>query len=151
MATRTRIMAFKARRKLLRMIGAIGFWGGAIFLLLDVTTSFPTPVRGAYATWWLLVVGAGAVIWVLSRKLPTVELIDLAQRHNGRLSIPTVMQELSLPSSMAAAALEGMVSDDLAGETQVDEQRIWTFHGIDKNASVQSPAPHLRQPNANDN
>ena len=131
MATSARITAYKAKRKLLRMTGAIGFWGGALFLLLDVTTPFPTPARGAYAMWWLLVVAAGAVIWVLSRKLPNLEIIDLAEMHNGELSIPTVMQELSLPPSMAATALEALAGDDLARETQVGKQRIWVFHGID--------------------
>jgi len=132
MATRTRIIAFRARRKLLRTIGSAGFWGGAIFLLLDVTTPFPTPVRGAYAIWWLLVVAAGAVVWVLSRRLPALELIDLAEMHEGRLTIPTVMQELGIPLSMAAAALKAMADDDLADETRDDKQRVWTFHGIDK-------------------
>jgi hypothetical protein len=145
-------MAYKARRKLLRAIGAIGFWGGAIFLLLDVTTPFPTPVRGAYATWWLLVVAAGAVLWVLSRRLPTLELIDLAEQHNGQLTIPTVMQDLSLPTSMAIAALEGVVGDELASETQIDKQRVWTFHGIEISTPTQSPPiTPVGRANANNN
>jgi hypothetical protein len=41
------------------------------------------------------------------------------------------MQELSLPTSMAIAGLEGVVGDGLASETQVDKQRIWTFHGVE--------------------
>ena len=131
MATSTRIMAYKAKRRLLRTAGALGFWGGALFLLLDMTTPFPTPVRGGYAMWWLLVVAAGGVFWVLSRKLPNLELIDLADVYNGELSIPTVMQELSLPLSMATAALEGMAGDDLAGEIHSGRQRIWVFYGID--------------------
>ncbi len=131
MSTSTRIIAYKAKRKLLRMIGALGFWGGALLLLLDVTTPFPTPIRGGYAMWWLLVVAGGAVVWVLSRRLPNVELIDLAEMHNGELSIPTVMQEMSLPASMALAALEAIADEDLASEQQVGKQRIWTFPGVD--------------------
>ena len=131
MTTSTRIVAYKAKRRLLRTMGALGFWGGALFLLLDMTTPFPTPVRGGYAMWWLLVVIAGAVFWVLSRKLPNLELIDLADVYNGELSIPTVMQELGLPLSMATAALEGMAADDLAGEIHAGRQRIWVFYGID--------------------
>jgi hypothetical protein len=150
MATSTRIIAFKARRKLLRSIGGLAFWGGAIFLLLDVTTPFPTPVRGAYASWWLLVVAAGAVVWVLSRKLPSLELLDLAEMHNGELSIPTVMQELSLPQSMAAAALEAIAEEDLASEKQSGKQRIWTFHGID-NDNDNSPTITINQSNPNNN
>lgn len=149
MATSARITAYKAKRKLLRMTGAIGFWGGALFLLLDVTTPFPTPVRGAYAMWWLLVVAAGAVIWMLSRKLPNLEIIDLAEMHNGELSIPTVMQDLRLPTSMAAAALDAMVADDLASETQVGKRRIWVFHGIDDNTPP--PLKTIQSSHANNN
>jgi hypothetical protein len=142
-------MAFKAKRKVLRMTGAIGFWGGSLFLLLDVTTPFPTPVRGAYAMWWLLVVALGAVLWILSRRLPNLELIDLAEMHNGELSIPTVMQEMSLPLSMATAALEQIGDDDLADEKQVGKQRIWVFHGVDNDKHP--PVNIIPDANANNN
>lgn len=131
MATSTRILAYKAKRKLLGMIGALGFWGGALLLLLDMTTSFPTPARGAYAMWWLLVVALAVVFWVLSRKLPNLELIDLADEYKGELTISLVMQEMSLPVSMATAALEAMSSDDLAGEIQLGKQRVWVFYNMD--------------------
>jgi hypothetical protein len=149
MATSIRIKAFKARRKLLRTLGGLGFWGGAATLLMDVTTPFPTPVRGAYAMWWLLVVAAGAVVWIVSRKLPSLELIDLAEFHNGELSIPTVMQELSLPQSMAAAALDAMVSDDLASEAQSENQRIWIFPGSDDNDAPAAIPPRHNHANNN--
>jgi hypothetical protein len=147
MATSVRITAFKARRKLLRTTGGLGFWGGVLFLLLDVTTPFPTPVRGAYATWWLLVVAGGAVFWALSRRLPNLELIDLAEMHDGELSIPIVMQKLSLPPSMAAASLEAIVDDDLASEKQVSGQRVWIFPGVEKDTRPPAEIPQENHAN----
>lgn len=69
------LIAFKKDRRRKRLVGVVLFWGGLALLVLDMTTTFPTPLQGQYAVWWLLVVALGAGLWMASKRL-TLEEAD---------------------------------------------------------------------------
>ena len=77
------LVAFKKGRRRKRLCGTIVFWGGLALLILDMMTTFPTPVRGQYAVWWLLVVALGAVLWMTAKRLPLEETIEVAKYCRG--------------------------------------------------------------------
>jgi hypothetical protein len=120
-------VAYKAKRKRNEKLGLIGIWGGALMLLVDMSTSFPTPARGALAMWWLLVVGAGCASWVLSRKLPIEESIRLADEHDGELTVPNMTMELGLPVSMADKTLQSLCDCGQAMAIHTGHRSTWFF------------------------
>ncbi|MBN1671144.1 MAG: hypothetical protein JXR37_08940 [Kiritimatiellae bacterium] len=122
-----RIGIYRSKRFLQEKLGALGFWGGALLLLVDMTTPFPTPVRGAYAMWWLLVVGAGGAAWILSRRIPVEETLQLAEESGGALTIPVVSRELGLPVKMASCTLRAMCDCGEAEEVETGQSRTWFF------------------------
>jgi len=125
MSTATEI--YKAKRKMQEKISLLAVWGGALFLLVDMSTSFPTPARGAYAMWWLLVIGAGGVGWVQSRKLPVEQAIALADEHGGELTIPTMTMELGLPVTMAEKTLNALCECEQAMAIHTGQRSTWLF------------------------
>jgi len=113
-------------------IGGIGFWGGALFLLIDMCTPFPTPARGAYAMWWLLVIGTAGAGWLFSRRLPVEETLALAEEHGGELTIPVVSRELGLPVGMATRTLEATCECAEAEVVETGRSRTWFFFNTNR-------------------
>ncbi len=102
------IEAYKRRRDFERRLGILGFWGGLLCLLLDMATPFPTPVRGAMTLWWLLIIGAGVIFWILSKRYPEKEILELAKQHNGELTVPDVTGALGVDAEFARQILGRM-------------------------------------------
>ena len=97
----------KGRRRK-RLAGIILFWGGLALLVLDMTTSFPTPVRGQYAAWWLPVMAAGTGLWLLAKRLPLEEAIIVAKYCRGELTVTDLTGELNVTIGTAERILEAL-------------------------------------------
>lgn len=126
------LQEFKAKRNTYKWIGVCVFIGGLIFLVLDMETNFPTPVRGAYAMYWILIVVVGAEIWAYSKHLPLEETIGLADtpQHRGELRITEIINEMRVDISTAEKIVrklekKGYVICELRGDITV-----WVFPNI---------------------
>ena len=128
----TVIEKYKGKRLLHEKLGVLGFWGGAMLLLVDMTTPFPTPARGAYAMWWLLVVLAAGAMWLRSRRLPVEETLRLAEQHGGELTVPIVSRELGLSVEMADKTLEAVVAYGEAEEIETGQSCTWFFFNTNR-------------------
>lgn len=126
---------FKNRRRRMNKWGMRLFWGGLGFMALDMMTPFPTHLRGAFAVWWVVVIGAGAVLWLLSKKLPTSETLDIAREHQGELRVTDLTSELNVTTGTARKILTRLEEDGYArAEVHTDSggenYLVWVFPEI---------------------
>ncbi|MCD6365262.1 MAG: hypothetical protein J7M14_05250 [Planctomycetes bacterium] len=126
------LIRFKTRRAAYRLLGVALFWGGLLLLLADMTTQFPTPLRGQFALWWLVVIGAGAWFWVASRRLPLEETIEIARdpKYFGELRVTELTVELNVSLTTAEKILGALVRKGYAEIQQRGETRVWVFPEI---------------------
>ena len=120
---------FKRKRATRRVCGALLFWLGLFALLADMTTSFPTQVRGQYALWWLAVVGFGAYVWISSKRLPLEEVIEVAREpmYFGQLRVTEVTSEFNVSLETAERILMALVKKGYARREQRGETYVWVF------------------------
>ena len=124
------------RRKLLA--GIVLFWGGLALLVLDMTTSFPTPVRGQYAAWWLLVVAAGTGLWLSAKRLPLEETIEGAKYCRGELTVTDLTSELNVTIGTAERILEGLARKGYARLEQRGEMQVWVLPEVKASLAARS-------------
>ena len=123
--------AFVASRRRIKRLGWIALYGGLICLILDVTTPFPTPVRGELALGlWIPVMLLGIVLLIIGHRLPLRETLLLADRHGGVLDVPTIVREFAVDPEdgrrileKACAKLGHAVHDD-----EPTGNRFYVFH-----------------------
>jgi hypothetical protein len=144
LSTSSWIAAFKRRRRRQRLIGTALFWIGLALLAVDMTTTFPTPLRGQYATWWLLVAGAGAGLWMHSKRLPLEETIELARQWNGELKVTDVTSELNVTLETAERALAKLVRRGYSRRIDAGDTRVYIFPDV-KAAVVSRPGDDVKK------
>ena len=123
------LVEFKRKRAVRRVCGSLLFWLGLLALLADMTTSFPTPVKGQYALWWLVVVAFGAYVWISSRRLPLEEVIEVARQpmYFGELRVTEVTSEFNVSLETAERILMTLVKKGYARIEDRGETRVWVF------------------------
>ena len=126
------LVEFKRKRTTRRVCGALLFWLGLLALLADMTTEFPTPARGQYALWWLIVVAFGAYVWISSRRLPLEEVIEVARQpmYFGELRVTEVTSEFNVSLETAERILIALVKKGYARIEDRGETRVWVFPEI---------------------
>jgi len=84
----------------------------ALFVL-DATTPFPTPMRGAFAGEWLLGAIAAFGVWLWARRLPIGPALDLLQSrdHKGRIDIHTLGEKLKISPRGARKLTNALVAN----------------------------------------
>ena len=121
------LIAFKKNRRRKRWWGIALFWGGLALLILDMMTTFPTPVRGQYAVWWVLVVALGAVLWMMSKRLPLEETIEVAKYCRGELKVTDLTSELNVTLDTAERILMALARRGYAKIEDRGDTRVWIF------------------------
>ncbi len=124
------LIQFRKDRRRKRLAGIGMFWGGLAMLMLDMTTSFPTRVHGAYASWWVLVIAAGAVVWIASKRLPLEQTIEVAKYCYGELRVTDLTAELNVTIDTAERILRKLEKKGYARAEDRDEVRVWVFPDI---------------------
>lgn len=124
------LIEFKRGRRRKRMAGILLFWGGIAMLMLDMATPFPTPMRGQFAAWWLIVIAVGAAFWITSKRLPLEETIEVAKYCRGELKVPDLTSELNVTLDTAERILCALERKGYARMEQRDEMHVWVFPGI---------------------
>ena len=129
------LFKFKAKRALNNKLGLIMFWGGLLMLLVDMTTAFPTPARGQYALWWLIIVAVGSYFWFESKKLPLEETLEIAAKYRGVLRIPQVVSELEVTIETAERILDALAKRKRAAPEKRPKdpkgyEAVWIFHDL---------------------
>jgi len=121
------LIDFRKGRRRKRLAGIVLFWGGLALLVLDMTTMFPTPVRGQYAAWWLLVVAAGTGVWLSAKRLPLEETIEVAKYCRGELTVTDLTGELNVTLGTAERILEALARKGYAKLEPRDEIQVWVL------------------------
>lgn len=106
--------------------------------MLDMTTSFPTPVRGQYAAWWLLVVAAGTGLWLSAKRLPLEETIEVAKYCRGELTVTDLTSELNLTIGTAERILEALARKGYAKLEQRGEMQVWVLPEVKASLTARS-------------
>ena len=132
------LTAFKKGRRRKRLCGIALFWGGLALLILDMMTSFPTPIRGQYAVWWVLVVALGAALWMISKRLPLEETIEVAKYCHGELKVTDLTGELNVTLDTAVRILTALARKGYAKIEDRGDTRVWVFPGM--KASISAPS-----------
>ena len=112
------------------MLAGALFWGGLGMLMVDMTTSFPTPFRGKFAAVWLIVVVIGAVLWVASKRLPLEQTIEVSKYCHGELRVTDLTAELNVTIETAERILEKLQRKGYARAEDRDGVRVWVFPDI---------------------
>lgn len=89
--------------------GWLLFLGGVVMLALDSTTSFPTPLRGAFASYWVLFAVMGLLFLRKREKLAFVAAKKLI-KSEYRLTVDDVSRQLDLNPSDARDVMEDLVN-----------------------------------------
>ena len=126
------IDAYRVSHRFQAKLGGLGFWAAWILFLVDMTTPFPTPARGAFAMWWLLVIGLAAIVWVRTRRLPLEECVLLAEDEGGELTVPVTARRLGLGLGMAEKTLAALVEVGEAEEVDTGHARTWFFYNTNR-------------------
>ena len=134
------MIVFKKTRRRQRRCGVVLFWAGLALLILDMMTGFPTPVRGQYAVWWLLVVALGAALWMTSKRLPMEETIEVAKYCHGELKVTDLTSELNVTLDTAERVLMALTRRGYAKIEDRGETRVWVFPDV--KASISSQSEH---------
>ena len=124
------LIQFRKDRRRRRLAGIGMFWGGLAMLMIDMTTSFPTPLRGKFAAWWLVVIAAGAVVWIGSKRLPLEQAIEVAKYCHGELRVTDLTAELNVTIDTAERILRKLEKKGYARTEDRDEVRVWVFPDI---------------------
>jgi len=132
------LIAFKKDRRRKRLCGVVLFWGGLAVLILDMMTSFPTPVRGQYAVWWLLVVALGAALWMTSKRLPLEEAIEVSKYCQGELKVTDLTSELNVTLDTAEKILAALARKGYAKIEDRPDTRVWVFPDVKASRSDSS-------------
>jgi len=132
------LIAFKNARRRKRLWGTVLFWGGVAVLILDMMTSFPTPVRGQYAVWWMLVVALGAALWMTSKRLPLEEAIEVSKYCRGELKVTDLTSELNVTLDTAERILAALTRKGYAKIEDRADTRVWVFPDVKASMSAAS-------------
>ncbi len=132
------LIAFKKSRRRNRLYGIVLFWGGLALLILDMMTSFPTPVRGHYAVWWVLVVALGAALWMTSKRLPLEETIEVSKYCRGELKVTDLTSELNVTLDTAERVLKALTRKGYAKIEDRGDARVWVFPEVQASMSGKS-------------
>ena len=124
------LIEFKESRRRKRLCGVVLFWGGLAVLILDMMTSFPTPVRGQYAVWWLLVVALGAALWMMSNRLPLKEAIEVSKCFHGELKVTDLTSELNVTLDTTEKILAALARKGYAKIEDRPDTRVWIFPDV---------------------
>ena len=124
------LIAFKRGRRRKRIGGIVLFWGGLAMLMLDMATSFPTPMRGQFAAWWLIVIAAGAAFWITATRLPLEETIEVAKYCRGELKVTDLTSELDVTIDTAERILVALERKGYARMEARGETHVWVFPDI---------------------
>ena len=112
------------------MAGIVLFWGGLAMLMVDMTSSFPTPVRGKYAAWWVIVIAVGAVLWIASKRLPLEQTIEVSKYCHGELRVTDLTAELNVTIDTAERILQKLQRKGYAQAEDRGGVRVWVFPDI---------------------
>ena len=123
------LLRFKRKRATQRRIGAVAFWGGLFLLVADMTTSFPTPVRGQYGLLWLAPVLTGGWMWFASKRLPLEETVEIARdpSYFGELRVTELTGELNVSLDTAERILTVLERKGYARREDRGEISVWVF------------------------
>ena len=132
------LIDFRKGRRRKRLAGIVLFWGGLALLVLDMTTSFPTPVRGQYAAWWLVVVAAGTGLWLSAKRLPLEETIEVAKYCRGELTVTDLTSELKVTIGTAERILEALARKGYAKIEQRGEIQVWVLPEVKASLTARS-------------
>ena len=121
------VREFRLGRRRKRRAGKLLFWGGLALLILDMTTSFPTPACGAYAAWWLIASAIGAGLWISSKRLPLEEPIEVSKYCRGELRVSDLTSELHVTIATAERILAALERKGYARREDRGDTRVWVF------------------------
>jgi len=99
------IADFARRIRRRSILAGLFFFGSAAMLIVDFTTSLPTQVEGEFAFLWLFGLAIGAFFYFLSMELPKKEILQLAETHNGLLSLSEISTALAIDPQTALRTL----------------------------------------------
>lgn len=124
------LIEFKKDRRRKRLSGIVLFWGALAMLILDMLTNFPTPVRGYYAVWWLLVIALGAALWIVAKRLPLEETIEVSKYCRGELKVTDLTSELNVTLDTAERILMSLARKGYANIEDKGDTRVWVFPDV---------------------
>lgn len=141
--SRQKIGLWKKAKRSKWLVGVTLFWGGILFAILDLTTPLPTPTRGAFAFFWLVMLGLGAYWWLQSNKLPFAETFELARLHDGSLLVADVMSDLGIDIEVARKTLDRLAVKGLAVPGYCEEKggEVYDFPSIKSRPGETPPLP----------
>jgi len=119
-------------RRRLTIAGTL-FIGGALLLVVDYTTQWPTAEKGEFAAVWLFAMAVGAYFYVRSMELPVKEIMQLAETKGGVLTLSEICTAVSVNPDVALKTLGYLQRLNVAAPRWEELQKnLWEFPDVVK-------------------
>lgn len=124
----------RENRKWLRWSGIVIIALMVTMLIVDCTSSFPTPNRGEFVGLWIPAILFGVFLLFRSRKLPLEAALKAAELHGGKLTVHELVNELGITIDEAEDTLKRLCEKGQAtlDYTTVLGKAIYDFELIRK-------------------
>ena len=122
------ITDFARRTGRQKRAAALLFVAGAVMLVVDFTTKFPTVEKGEFAAVWLVAMAIGGFLYYRSMELPAKEVLALAESHNGLVTVGELSTALEIDPAVVLRTLGYLQKMGLASQRWGELQRnLWEF------------------------
>jgi hypothetical protein len=121
--------AYRSRRRRRLRAAYLVTLVSVVLFLLDMTTPFPTPVRGPFALWWVIGVIAGGWLHTRAGRLPIEEALLVARdaRYAGELQVTDLVSEFEIEIGAAEQTLALLEARGYATVAVRDDAQLWRF------------------------
>lgn len=122
------ITDFSRRVKRSSILSGVLFFGGALMMAVDFTTRFPTTEKGEFAVLWAFAMVVGVFFWFRSMELPMKEIMQLAEQHDGLLTVTEIATAMDISPDLVMRALRHLQARGLARVSLRElDRNLWEF------------------------
>lgn len=122
------ISDFSRRVKRNSIVAGTLFFGGAFMMAVDFTTRFPTAEKGEFAVFWAFAMAVGVFFWFRSMELPMKEIMQLAEQHDGLLTVTEIATAMSISPDLVMRTLRHLQARGLARVSLRElDRNLWEF------------------------
>jgi hypothetical protein len=97
-------------------------------MALDFTTKLPTVEKGEFAILWAFAMAVGVFFWFRSMELPMKEIMQLAEQHDGLLTVTEIATAMSISPDVVVRTLRQLQARGLARVSLRSlDRNLWEF------------------------
>jgi hypothetical protein len=122
------IAAYARRVRRRRMLAFVAFFGSAGMIALDFSSRLSAVAKLEAAIPWIVGMGIGLAFYYYSLELPKKEILQLAESHNGLLTVSEIATALAIDPDLVLHTLRHMQKIGVANPRWAElHKNLWEF------------------------